>query len=72
MSQKIVIRETKFSWRPVTSSVQGLLIFNIFVNKLDDEVEGSLRNFAVTKHLKDWSVQQIQYTAIQKTFDSLG
>ncbi|PKU40581.1 rna-directed dna polymerase from mobile element jockey-like [Limosa lapponica baueri] len=75
-SQRVVIGGLKFSWRSVTSGVpQGsllrLVLFNIFINHLDDGTEHTLSK--VVENTKVGGVADMPecHTTIQRVFNSL-
>ena len=75
-TQRVLINGSSSSWKEVTSSVPqgsvlGLVLFNIFINDLDEAIEGILIKFAYDTKLGRVGNTPEERTTIQGDLDRL-
>jgi len=73
-AQRVVISGTKHSWEPLTTgvhqwSVLGPVLFNVFINNLDDVAECALGKFADDTNLGEVADAPEGSSAIQRDLD---
>jgi len=75
-TQRVVISSTESSWRPVSSGVSQVLVlgpvlFNLFINDLNEELECTLSKFADDTKLGEVADTSEGCAAIQRNLDKL-
>uniref|UniRef100_K7EYP9 Reverse transcriptase domain-containing protein n=1 Tax=Pelodiscus sinensis TaxID=13735 RepID=K7EYP9_PELSI len=75
-SQRVVINSSQSCWKGITiefpqRSVLGLVLFNIFINNLDDGIESTLTKFSDDTKLGEVTTALEDRVIIQKDLDKL-